>query len=70
MADPLYILLDARSDKRGTQLYTREGAERAAYELNQFVHRNSGLGDLFPDAEVTGPFYPRIATAQEVEDYL
>ena len=64
-----YVLLDARDNRRGVQVYDKARAIAMAEQLNNYVHRN-GLGQLFPTAKVTGPFYPVRATENELKPYL
>lgn len=65
-----FVLLDARDNRRGVQVYDKAAATQMAEQLNNYVHQNSGLGSLFPTAKVTGPFYPVPATENECKPYL
>ena len=56
--DNNYFIFDARTEKANQGPFSKSDATKMAKDLNDFVHRNSDLGNLFPNAIVTGPFYP------------
>ena len=54
----LYNVIDARRPNwKGTGPFSKEEATKLAQDLSNMVHQNSTLGDIMPNAKVTGPFY-------------
>jgi hypothetical protein len=60
-----YEVYDARNPTRTDGPYEdAKTAKEMAKNLNEFIHRNSSLGQVFPDAEVTGPYFVRPVTTK------